>query len=96
MLKADLNQLVTIGDLEDFYRKIRSDLQQIMSKQLLGKKFYTPKEFCHITGQKYSTVIHKCKTGKLRSRQDDAGCSWQIFASEIERYEKEAEDIYSE
>ena len=41
------------------------------------------------TGQKYSTVIYHCKIGSLKARQDAPCCTWQILASELDRYQKE-------
>jgi hypothetical protein len=88
----DLNQLATVKDLEAFQERIINGVKGLLyDKQTLGKEFYTPKEFSHITGLKYSTVIYRCKVGRLKARQDDPNCSWQINASELERFKNEAE-----
>ena len=56
------------------------------------KEFYTPKEFAFKTGLKYSTIIYKCSTGKLKATQDSPNCTWLIFASELERFRNQAEE----
>ena len=94
MTKEELTQLVTIADLENFYQKLREDMQQLMNQN--QKEFYTPKEFSKKTGMPYTTVIHYCKTRQLKARQEFSGGSWQIFASEIDRFKKEANINYSE
>ena len=67
--------------------------QQANSKPVnFQKKFFSPKEFSHSTGMPYSTVVYRCKVGKLKARQDEEGCSWQIDSSELERYKSEAND----
>jgi hypothetical protein len=61
----------------------------------LQKEFLSPKEFSFITGVKYSTVVYRCSIGKLRARQETPKSSWQIFATEVERYKEEAnQNIY--
>lgn len=84
--------------IKEFEALIGKTVQTIFQEHLnkLGsnqkKEFYSPKEFSHATGIPYSTVIYRCKMGKLKARQDDANCSWQIFASEVDRYKEEASD----
>ena len=95
MLKQELTQITTVGDLEIFYQRIHKDIEKFASGQILKKDFYTPKEFAHLTGEKYSTIIYKCKMGRLKARQDGAGCNWQIFSSEIDRYKNEANEIFN-
>lgn len=86
---------LTIAELEILISKtVKNNLQeQANSKSSrLQKEFYSPKEFSHITGIPYSTVVYRCNVGKLKARQDDTNCSWQIFASEIDRYTTEANE----
>lgn len=85
---------LTIADLESLITKaVASNLTQIaISKSSAQKEFLSPKEFSHTTGIPYSTIVYRCKIGKLKARQDDPNCSWQIFVSELERYKKEAEE----
>lgn len=91
MTKDDLNQLVTINDLEIFRYKLMKDLKAaLQTANPTEKKFYTPKEFSKITGIAYSSIVYRCSTGKLKARQDEPKCSWQICASEIERYKAES------
>ncbi|MBK7666692.1 MAG: hypothetical protein IPJ32_04685 [Sphingobacteriaceae bacterium] len=93
MNKDDLTQLVTHKDLETFRLNFLSDIKEIINPLTNPKKlFYSPKEFAHATGMKYSTVIYRCKVGKLKSRQDGASCSWQISASELDRFNNEANE----
>lgn len=85
---------LTVAELE----KLLSNAMKISntsSGNQLQKEFYSPKEFSHITGIKYSTVVYRCTTGKLKARQESAKSSWQIFATEVERYKEEAnQNIY--
>jgi hypothetical protein len=90
MTKEDLNKLVTIEDLENFGIKLISEIKKISGNKNAEKEFYSPKEFSHITGMKYSTVVYRCKVGKLKARQDDPNCSWSIHKSEVERFIQEA------
>ena len=90
MTKEELSQLATIKDLETFHQKIVNDVKGMLDKKKSGKEFYSPKEFGIITGIKYSTVVYRCKLGKLKARQDGPNCSWQIFASELDRFREEA------
>jgi hypothetical protein len=89
MNKDDLNQLVTKYDLEKFKVDFSGYL---LSKINPHKEFYTPKEFAFKTGLKYSTIIYKCSTGKLKATQDSPNCTWLIFASELERFRNQAEE----
>ena len=91
MTREDFNQLITVGDLERFRRNLIADLE-IVLKLKNRKEFYSPKEFAHATGMKYSTVIHRCKTGRLKARQDGPNCSWSIYSSEIDRLIHEAHE----
>jgi hypothetical protein len=88
MNQDDLNQLVTKQDLEKFKVELSGFL---LSKIKPQKEFYTPKEFAQKTGLKYSTIIYKCATGKLKATQDSPNCTWLIFASELERFRNQAE-----
>ena len=94
MTKDELNQIATVGDLEKFYQRILKEIEKLVSGQILQKDYYTPKEFARIAGEKYSTVIYKCKMGRLKARQDGVGCNWQIFSSEIERYKSEIDENF--
>jgi hypothetical protein len=88
----EMNRVTTVKDLRCLEHKIINGVKGLLhDKQKLGKEFYTPKEFSHITGLKYSTVIYQCKTGKLKARQENPSCSWQIDASELERFRSEAQ-----
>lgn len=92
MTKDDLNQIVTIKDLEVFRERLLTELKSILiNKDSPRKGFYTPKEFGYATGMKYSTILHHCSTGKLKARQDNPNCSWSICASEVERFKEEAD-----
>ena len=73
-------------------RTVKNNFQEEAKAKLgnLQKEFYSPKEFSSITGIPYSTIVHRCNTGKLKAHQDDPGCSWQILVSELERYKSEA------
>jgi len=88
----ELDKVATVKDLRCLEHKIINGMKGLLNdKQKLLKEFYTPKEFSHITGLKYSTVVYRCKTGKLKARQEDPSCSWQIDASELERFKNEAQ-----
>lgn len=91
MTKEELNQLVTIEDLEKFGNKLILEIKKMFAPHSIEKGFYTPKEFSHITGMKYSTVVYRCNTGMLKARQDGPNCSWSIDKSEAERFIQEAE-----
>lgn len=93
MNKEDLNQLLTRKDLENWGENFLAVLMAKInpSKNSL-KEFYTSKEFAHLTGLKYSTVIYKAKTGAIKARQDGPSCSWQISASELDRFKNEANE----
>lgn len=83
--------------VEEFEKLIGAALKDINSSgnSQLQKQFYSPKEFAHVTGIKYSTVVYRCATGKLKARQETAKSSWQIFATEVERYKEESnQNIY--
>lgn len=89
MTKEELNQLVTIGDLENFGSKLIVEIKKVFGKHDVKKEFYSPKEFSHVTGIKYSTVVYRCKVGKLKARQDDPNCAWSIHKSELDRFIQE-------
>ena len=91
MNKNDLNELVTKQDLENFKVEIT---ELILSKVNPAKQFYTPKEFMGITGKPYSTVVNNCSNGKIKAYQHGPKCSWHIYATEIERYNKEADENF--
>ena len=91
MTREELNQLVTVDDLNKFYEKIITELKSLISTNNM-KEFYTPREFGEVTGMKYSTVINYCNTGKIKARQDGNGGTWQILRSEIDRFITEAEE----
>jgi predicted transcriptional regulator len=93
MNKDDLNQLVTKQDLENFKVELSGLL---LSKINPLKEFYTPKEFEHKTGIPYSTVIYKCTTGRLKAFQDSPNCSWLIYATELDRFKKEADENFDD
>lgn len=80
---------LTVGELEKLLSNAMKNNNASSSSQL-QKQFYSPKEFSHITGIKYSTVVYRCAIGKLKARQETPKSSWQIFATEVERYKEEA------
>lgn len=89
MNKDDLNQLVTRHDLTKFQIEILGLLRSMIYP---NKEFYTPKEFAHKTGLKYSTIIYKCSNGRLKATQDSPNCTWLIHASELDRFIDKAND----
>jgi hypothetical protein len=91
MTREELNQLATVGDIENLYNRIVKDLRDIISNSLNNKEFFSPREFSQTTGMKYSTIIHYCNTGQLKARQEKCRGAWQIHASELERFQYEAE-----
>ncbi|MCU4174002.1 hypothetical protein [Carboxylicivirga sp. N1Y90] len=88
MQKEDLNNLVTVADLNSFSEKIISEMHRISEKD--KPEFYTPSQFSKLTGMPYTTVIHYCKKNMLKARQEFKGGSWQIYASEMNRLKEEA------
>jgi hypothetical protein len=85
---------LTVGELEKLIGTAVKNINSSSNTQL-QKEFYSPKEFSFITGIKYSTVVYRCATGKLKARQETPKSSWQIFASEVERYKEEAnQNVY--
>lgn len=92
MNKDDLNQLVTKQDLENFKIELSGIL---LAKINPLKEFYTPKEFAHKTGLKYSTIIYKCTTGRIKAFQDSPNCTWLIYATEIDRFINQANENFS-
>jgi hypothetical protein len=89
MYKDDLNQLVTKQDLENFKIELSGIL---LAKINPLKEFYTAKEFAHKTGLKYSTIIYKCTIGKIKAFQESPNCTWLIYATEIDRFIKQANE----
>ena len=94
MQKDDLNNLVTVADLNNFSEKIISEIHRLADKN--KPEFYTPNQFIKITGMPYTTIINYCKNRLIKARQEFKGGAWQIYASEIERFKKEANLNYSE
>lgn len=93
MNKEELSQLTTLKDLEAFRKDLLNEIRiMILSKINPLKDFLTPKEFSHKTGIPYSTVVHRCKSGKLKARQDEPNCTWLIHSSELSRYNNEADE----
>lgn len=89
MNKSDI---VTLEDLMVFGEKMKNDIYGIIQAKVNPlKEFYTPKEFGHKTGMKYSTVVYKCKNGILKAVQEAPNCTWLIHSSELERLVKDAE-----
>jgi hypothetical protein len=68
---------------------ITENFENYKKQNSVNKEFYTVKEFAAITGIKYPTVVYRCKNQRLKARQDGPNCSWQILASEVERYKNE-------
>jgi|688.fasta_scaffold1313365_1 hypothetical protein len=85
---------LTVGELEKLLSNAIKNNNSSSGNQI-QKEFLSPKEFSHITGVKYSTVVYRCSIGKLKARQETPKSSWQIFATEVERYKEEAnQNIY--
>ena len=82
--------IVTVKDLETLRQGIFNDVKDLLDKKKSPKEFYSPKEFAAATGIKYSTVVYRCKVGKLKATQENINCSWLIDASEVERLKEEA------
>ena len=93
MQKEDLNNLVTVADLNSFSEKIINEIHRLADEN--KPEFYSPSQFSKLIGLPYTTVIHYCKTRRLKARQDMKGGSWQIYASEIDRLKEEANINYS-
>jgi hypothetical protein len=89
MKKKDLDELVTVFDLEKGINELRGLILSAINPQ---KDFLTPKEFSARTGMNYSTVVYKCATGKLKAYQESPNSSWLIDATEIERIRKVANE----
>jgi len=90
MKEEDLKQLATREDIENLRYKLLKGIEDLLKGKSSQKEFLSPKEFVFLTGEKYSTVIRKCKTGRLNARQDFPKAAWQIQASELKRYENES------
>jgi hypothetical protein len=93
MKKKDLDELVTVSDLEKGINELRGLILSAINPQ---KDFLTPKEFSARTGMNYSTVIYKCTMGKLKAFQESPNSSWLIDATEIERFRKQADENQNE
>lgn len=91
MTKEEFSQIATVKDLEVFHERIINDVKGILLNKN-APQFYSPKEFSAKTGMKYSTVVYNCKMGKLQARQNSPSSSWQIYASEIDRFRQEASE----
>ena len=89
MTKEDLNQLVTIQDLNNLYFKIKADILELINQN--KKEFYTPKEFSKITGIPHRTILNYCNSGKIKALQKVVGGAWVIHYTELENFTKEAE-----
>lgn len=92
MNRSDINELVTKKDLNDFGEKMLDKITLIIKKSSPAKEFISPKEFSAKTGIPYSTVIFRCKTGKLSARQENPNSTWQISMKELERFNNEARE----
>lgn len=92
MNKEDLNNLVTVADLNRVSKQIISEFRSLIEKD--KPAFYTPNQFSKITGMPYTTVIHYCKNNLLKARQVSKGTAWLIYATEVNRLKKEAEHNY--
>ena len=90
MTKNDLNNLVTVADLNNFSDAIIGEIHKLATKG--QPEFYTPVQFSKITGMPYTTIIHYCKTNSIRARQRSKGSPWQILASEVNRFTEEAKN----
>jgi hypothetical protein len=85
---------LTVAEFEKLIGAAMKNLNSSGNSQL-QKEFYSPKEFSFVTGIKYSTVVYRCATGKLKARQETPKSSWQIFATELDRYKEESnQNIY--
>ncbi len=80
---------LTVAELEKLISAAMKNISSSGNSQI-QKEFLSPKEFSFITGLKYSTVVYRCATGKLKARQESPKSSWQIYASEIDRYKNES------
>lgn len=69
---------------------IRESMDEQTKKTNQKIAFYSPIEFSKRTSVPYSTVIYRCKTARLKARQDMPNGTWLIHASELERYINEA------
>lgn len=85
---------LTVAELEKLLSNAIKNTNSSSGNQL-QKEFLSPKEFAYVTGIKYSTVVYRCTTGKLKARQETPKSSWQIFATEVDRYKEESnQNIY--
>ena len=83
MRKEDLENIVTVGDLEKFRAELLSDISKVLSTG--NKEFYTPREFSEITGLKYDLVLKRCREGSLPAHQPYKNASWLIPRAEIDK-----------
>lgn len=88
----DPNAPATKGDLLEMQRQLKQLQEAILAKvELLPqKKYYTVKEFAHITGQGRAAVQKLCYSGEIKATQLKRGGTWSIHASELDRMKKEA------
>jgi hypothetical protein len=84
---------LTVAELEKLIGTAVKNINSSGNSQL-QKEFYSPKEFSFITGIKYSTVVYRCAVGKLKARQETPKSSWQICATEVDRYKEETNNKY--
>ncbi len=90
-----IKKILSFDDMAESLGRIENVLVAIYNNGVAAskiKEFYTPKEFSHLTGIKYSTVVYRCKMGKLKARQDTPCSTWQIHVDELERYRNEANE----
>lgn len=89
MTRDDLNNIVTVGDIE----KLKVELvnaMELLIKQRSYKEFYTPREFADITGLKYDSVLKRCREGTLPAYQPYKNGSWLIPGEEIQKIKAKA------
>lgn len=95
MTRSDIRIIdLTVSELETLINNsVKNSMQNFSNSNQSQSsiKFYTPKEFSHLSSIPYSTVVYKCKVGRLKARQDEPNCPWQIQVSELERMKNESE-----
>ncbi len=93
MKREEFTQIATKQDLEEFAQAILEGVKDIIPEHFRQKKlFFSPKEFASATGIPYSTILNHCKVGKLMARQNEPNGCWLIPVSEIERFQREAQE----
>lgn len=88
MTREELNKLVTMEDLNNFYHRIKADIMALMEQN--KKEFYTPKEFSQKTGLPHRTILNYCNSGRIKALQKVVGGAWLIHYTELENFIKEA------